>query len=120
MACWLPRVSCGLMLEPAARGEVGELPYVCAVRRVYARTRARIRSKSRELHQLHQTAGDSGPVYARTAPLKATGKVRRQSKLSVSRRGLITPDAVVCSATAAESALICVAPAFTAALSTAR
>jgi hypothetical protein len=36
---------------------------------------------------------------ARTAPLKATGKVRRQSKLSVSRRGLMTPDAVVCSAT---------------------
>jgi hypothetical protein len=57
---------------------------------------------------------------ARTAPLKATRKVRHQSKLSVSRRGLMTPDAVVCSATAAESALICVAPAFTAALSTAR
>jgi uncharacterized membrane-anchored protein len=57
---------------------------------------------------------------ARTAPLKATGKVRRQSKLSVRRRGLMTPDAVVCSATAADSALICVAPAFTAALSTAR
>jgi hypothetical protein len=39
---------------------------------------------------------------------------------TLASRGLMTPDAVVCSATAADSALICVAPAFTAALSTAR
>ena len=43
MACWLPRVSCGWINEPAGRGEVGELRYVCAVG---ARVCARIRSKS--------------------------------------------------------------------------
>jgi hypothetical protein len=39
MACWLPRVSCGLTLEPAPRGEVGELRYICAAG---ARVRARV------------------------------------------------------------------------------
>jgi len=39
MACWLPRVSGGLIVKSAARGEVGELRYVCAVG---ARVRARV------------------------------------------------------------------------------
>jgi len=68
---------------------------------------------------------DRSPCVRRTAPrrdgpIEPAGAVRRQFKLRVTGRGLMTPAGVVFSARAADSALMCAAPAFTAALSAAR